>query len=623
MEINEDIFSCILSLISDSKTLYSVLTALPTSHLLFPAALARLWQLPVYLDSSDPIVADASQKVLNYLFKDNSVPPLVASVRHLVITAEYKPPLPPPPRRRGRGRGRRVPPSLRIPAEVTALHERIPKLLRRAVNLESLDYHSFLEFHSLPGIGLKGEHVQALSNLQGLRRFSVDCALRSRVRDMGAGMGPGDWSAEYDAENWELEPFISTVGPKITSLHFRHVNKTMFTALTNNTDVFASYHNLEHLKIDITEGVWDWNGNGSPAMGATPGLTFPFLGFPSVRRFELIVCDQTLTGSAHGPLDLVDRNLLTSLTIDVRHSLGWMTFEEIKLFEALTPLDFPVLSFLEIRDNAKDAAMHYWESADEARRHGRERVYHGLVPSFLGAIDIGALPNLTTLWVDERVLLPGGISVQDLLATLPPSPSSPSEPTNILNWTRSLRAALAQLDSLRVGFGAIDHIDAEVILDLCDPQKLVHFGFEWRWSEYLTDDPIAHGLLDQLSRFPKLTDVHILFPRPQTHLPGPPDPTIDAQTLEDVASIFGCNGSISRVGIGNSLVWERHPSEPSRALLVSDESIAANPAVPRFYHAGYVAKRRKEVVWRNAIPPRPDRGAEIEQLRSLLQKIVT
>jgi hypothetical protein len=46
---------------------------------------------------------------------------------------------------------------------------------------------------------------------------------------------------------------------------------------------------------------------------------------------------------------------------------------------------------------------------------------------------------------------------------------------------------LAQLDSLRVGFGPIDHIDAEVILDLCDPQKLVHFGFEWRWSEYLTD----------------------------------------------------------------------------------------------------------------------------------------
>ncbi|KAJ7812585.1 hypothetical protein B0H14DRAFT_2856669, partial [Mycena olivaceomarginata] len=360
---------------------------------------------------------------------------------------------------------------------------------------------------------------------------------------------------------------------------------------------------------------------------------FPFLGFPSVRRFELIVCDQTLTGSAHGPLDLVDRNLLTSLTIDVRHSLEWMTFKNIKLFEALTPLDFPVLSFLEIKDNARNGARHYWESADKSGRHGREtRVYHGLVPSFLGAIHIGVLPNLTTLWVDERVLLPRGISVQDLLATLPPSPSppsspsspsTPSEPINIPNWTRSLRATLAQLDSLRVGFGPIDHIDAEVILDLCDPQKLVHFGFEWRWSEYLTDHPIAHGLLDQLSRFPKLTDVHILFPRPETHLSGLPDPDIDVQTLEDVVSIFGCNGSISRVGIGNSLVWERHPSEPCEILLVSDGSIAANPAVPRFYHAGYVAKHRKEDLWQNAIPRRPDRGAEIEQLRSLLQKIVT
>jgi hypothetical protein len=120
-----------------------------------------------------------------------------------------------------------------------------------------------------------------------------------------------------------------------------------------------------------------------------------------------------------------------------------------------------------------------------------------------------------------------------------------------------------------------------------------------------------------------LTDVHILFPRPETHISGQPDPNIDAQTLDDVASIFGCNGSISRVGIGNSLVWERRPSEPSGILLVSDGSIAANPAVPSFYHAGYVAKHRKEDLWQNAIPRRPDRGAEIEQLRSLLEKIVT
>ncbi|KAJ7704192.1 hypothetical protein B0H14DRAFT_3028984, partial [Mycena olivaceomarginata] len=359
-------------------------------------------------------------------------------------------------------------------------------------------------------------------------------------------------------------------------------------------------------------------------------FTFPFLGFPSVRRFELIVCDQTLTGSARGPLDLVDRKLLRSLTIDVRHSLDWMAYQEIKLFEALTPLDFPGLSFLEIKDNARNAARYYWESADNSRRYDDEgRVYHGLVPTFLSAIDIGALPNLTTLWVDERVLLPRGISVQDLLATPPPSPSppsshsTPSEQINTLNWTRSLRTTLAQLDSLRVGFGPIDHIDAEVILDLCDPQKLVHFGFVWRWSEYLPEDPIAHGLLDRLSRFHKLTDVHILFPRPETHLSGLPDLDIDAQTLEDVASIFGCNGSISRVGIGNSLVWERHPSEPSGILLVSDGSIATNPAVPRFYHAGYMAKPREEALWQNAIPRRPDRGAEIEQLRSLLQKIVT
>jgi hypothetical protein len=113
---------------------------------------------------------------------------------------------------------------------------------------------------------------------------------------------------------------LSTVGPKITSLDLRHVNQTMFTALKSRTDLFASYHALEHLKIDITEGVWDWGGGGSPAMGATPAFNFPCLEFPSVKRFQLIVCDKTLSGSQQkGPLNLVHCHLLTALSIDVRY----------------------------------------------------------------------------------------------------------------------------------------------------------------------------------------------------------------------------------------------------------------------------------------------------------------
>jgi hypothetical protein len=60
-----------------------------------------------------------------------------------------------------------------------------------------------------------------------------------------------------------MEAFLSTIGAKMTSLNLRHVNHTMFVALTRRTELFATYQALEHLKIDITEGVWDWDDGGS------------------------------------------------------------------------------------------------------------------------------------------------------------------------------------------------------------------------------------------------------------------------------------------------------------------------------------------------------------------------
>ncbi|KAJ7779008.1 hypothetical protein B0H16DRAFT_802406 [Mycena metata] len=608
MEIDEDVFSCILSHIPDAKTLHMVLTALPTSHFLFPATLTRLWQLPVHLDSYDPQVAAASQEILDHILQDNVGHSLVESLRHLVVAIEHK-----PRANWKRRKARLAPPTLAPPPEVVALHARLPDLLRRAMNLESLDYHSFISGFPFPGLGLESEHVQSLLNLERFEHFAVDCALRF-VSDgqIPSAMGPGDWSAEYDAENWESESFLSSVGHKIKSLDLRHVNQTMFTALTHQTDVFASYHNLEDLRLDITDGVWDWDGGGSPAMGPGPGFTFPFLGFPSLKQFELIVCDKTLTGSTRGPLNLVHCNVLTSLTIDVRHSLDWMTYETINLFVGLSPLDFPALSFLEVKDHTRNTARHHWE-ADPSQHSRVGRAYPGFVSSFTGA-----LPSLTSLWVDERVLLqvPLSISLQSLLT--PVSFSSADEPTPPFSWTQGVRATLARLDSLRVGFGAIDHIDAKLILNLCSPQRLTQFGFEWKWSAYGRDEVISTELLAQLARFPKLVDVHILFPRPETHHSRMPPPI----TLNDVASIFRCNGSISRVGIANSVVWERHPSDPSGILLVSDGSIAFSPAVPQFYHAGFLARHHSRDISNNAVGPRPDRGDEIEQLRDLLQRIV-
>ncbi|KAJ7750948.1 hypothetical protein DFH07DRAFT_827054, partial [Mycena maculata] len=614
IKLNSDVFSTILAQIPDSKTVHAILIALQRSHSFFPIALTRLSQLPIYLDSYDPRAASASQKVLDYLLDEGF--PLVGSIRHLVVSVERgKDPPVPNSRGRGRGRGRGGPPSLQSRPNpnnaMLALQCRLPALLRRAVNLRSFDYHSF------PGSAFQSEHFDALQRLERLRSFSVDCALWMEC-GIGSALGPptnhATWAAEYDADNWEMEPFLSTIGPTIASLELRHVNYTMFTALAGHTAAFASYRALEHLKIDITEGVWDWNGGGSPAWGASPAVTFPCLGFPSVRRFELVVCDQTLQNAQTGPLDLVHRALLAELSIDVRYAIDYTDlYDTLRLFEALSPVDFPALARLEIKDQARNTRRHYWDAADNAhlRWDYCGRAYPGLVPSFLGAIRTGHLPHLTTLWADEKVLLLPYASVEDLF-------------TENAVWADALRAAFAQLESLRVGFGAITHIAAGLILDLCDPNKLTQFGFEWNWHSYGREEPISPALLAYLSRFPKLTDVHVLFPRPGTYLQfnGLPAPAFSVATLVDVAALFRCNGAVSCVGIGNSVVWERGFS-PQAPLLVSDGSTAPSAAVSLFFHAGFLPRDiESSDVSNNAEPPRRERREEIEQLRGMLERVL-
>jgi hypothetical protein len=199
-EIDGDVFSCILAEIPDSKTIYAILNALPKSHLLFPVALARLWELPVYLDSYDPRAAAASQKVLDYLLDNSSLPPLAESIRNLVVAIEHED----LGSRHPTGYGSepdRTEDGFEIPADVLALHKRLPDLFAHTANLESLDYHS------LPGIAMNCEHVEPLRRLERLRHLSVDCALRDREHEIPASdanyAAPGELSAIYDAENWE------------------------------------------------------------------------------------------------------------------------------------------------------------------------------------------------------------------------------------------------------------------------------------------------------------------------------------------------------------------------------------------------------------------------------------
>jgi hypothetical protein len=70
--------------------------------------------------------------------------------------------------------------------------------------------------------------------------------------------------------------------------------------------------------MNITEGVWDWNGAGSPQRGATGDYVFPSLRLPALQRFELVVSDLTVSNPRAGPLDLVNCSLLTELSLDVR-----------------------------------------------------------------------------------------------------------------------------------------------------------------------------------------------------------------------------------------------------------------------------------------------------------------
>ncbi|KAK7064939.1 hypothetical protein R3P38DRAFT_3165944 [Favolaschia claudopus] len=639
--MNVDVFSSILCFIPDTKTIYTVLDALPKSHELFPTALARLWQLPICLDAWDAQTCAISLEVVDFLLhEDPNHESLAKSIRHLVVCAEREPL---PPRYDddygGYVRHMSLIYTTSSPAavidwdlDVRKLYEKLPSLFRGLRNLQSLDYHTD------PGSSwaLSGEHAEALRHLRRFNTLAVDCALRSRETSLGeilAAVTDGAERKQLDTRSHSLDPFLSSIGPTLSSLELRHINQSFLALVVDSVDSFSSYHALEHLKVDITKVVWapwGWDGGQSP---------FTFLGFPSVTRLDLIVSDEILFRAARsrsqtGPLDMVHCHLLTELTIDVRHStISWMAsrpyyqYEStIELFKALSPSEFPILSRLEIKDNARNTTRHFWNNEDN--RHRREqlepgRYYTGLVPRFLGAISSGFLPKLRDLWVDEKILFPPywankAVHVQNLF-----DPDKGLHPEYIV-WEEVLRATFRKTQTLRVGFGPMNHVDAKLVLDICNPDILKQFGFEWNWKYNGRKKPLSPQLLEQFSRFPKLTDVHILFPRPGFIRPGRPDPTVNARTYQDVKSIFSCNERICRVGIGNSVVWERHPNDPAEILLVSDGSVAPNSAVPKFYHAGYMARAGVEAPDSdNAASPRPRRKEEIGRLRDLLERILT
>ncbi|KAF7297654.1 Glycosyltransferase family 32 protein [Mycena kentingensis (nom. inval.)] len=564
VDLDADVFSCILSHIFDAATVRFVAGAIPKKHPFFAAAYERILQLPVHIDSFHPDAAVASETLLNSLLHaEEEREPLARHLRHLVVHLEHstldhvppqrRPGAPPPPDR--------IPPGPNIHAAAAALDATLLEPLGRLTLLES---------------------------------FSTDCARCNGEAGIPAGGGdyaaPGELAAEHDVDNWDIDAFpFATLAPILTSLTLRHINYTMFSVLKSKIEEFKTFAALRTLKLDIMEGVWDWGGGGSPAMGASSQFEFPFLGFPSVERFELVVCDKTLSSARLGALQMVNYRQLTELWLDVRYSVWWMAHNDIRLFEA--QLAMPTLRLLEIKDNTRNTNRHYWRSEDDPARWAHPgRTYHGLVP-FLSC---GALPKLTHLWVDERVLLPDNMALRDHVVL-----------------QEQCRPILEQVTSLRVGFGRLLAADLQVLVGLCNPRKLTQLGFEWNWHAYGQDAPFDASPLSQL---PLLTDLHILFPRPHTE--HAVFIASDPRTVADVAAIFASNPSIRRVGIANSVVWENR-------VLICNGRGGAHPNVSRFFHAGYMLNGEdRELSSDNVIPARPRRGKEIEELRELLRDIV-
>ncbi|KAJ7037921.1 hypothetical protein C8F04DRAFT_1256435 [Mycena alexandri] len=583
---NEDVFSCILSHVQEPKTLHAVLHALPKSHPLFSVALQRLFALPVYLDTVDAIVA--SGEIIDHLVAPDAGE--VLAIQHLDIAAET-----------ARMGGDRF---VVEASDVVAFRDRLSELFARTRNLKSISYHSY------PGIPLSRENLDALATCERLHTLAVDTAVRQTNSE--------DYEALKDTETWNIEPLFIGLAPSLTSLELRHICMTTLNAIVSHKGALATCNNLEHLKLDITEGAWDWEDNwgGTPPVGASSEFVFPSLGLPAVRRLELVVSDLTVRRPRAGPLDLVDCTLLTDLSFDIRQGL----YTDINSVEIFRALDAPALSHLEIKDNNTSASRQRleWEPRREAHRF-----FPGLVDQFLGT-----LTSLSSLWVDQSALLPGHAEsdwwgeTHDFCGVreLWDSASTHYHAIEKASWRMALQTTLWQLESLRVGFRVVNGTEIGLVLGCCDPAKLRQFGFTWAWHEYGRDDPISPELLVHLARFPKLTDVHILFPRPETQVSGNPDPLIDVRMVHDVAAIFKSNGSICRVGMGNSLVWER--SMGPEGVLTCDGSSAPDPLVPKFYHAGYLANRQEPLDEYDATPRRPGRTEEIGQLRDLLGRIL-
>jgi hypothetical protein len=118
VELDEYVFSHILSFIFDSHTIYTILHAIPMSNPLFFEALNRICQLPIHLSSEE---MTATIDILDRLLPSPDASPesaltlmsVVNAIRHLIIT---------------------------LTPDALPVYERLAKLLRMTQNIRILDW---------------------------------------------------------------------------------------------------------------------------------------------------------------------------------------------------------------------------------------------------------------------------------------------------------------------------------------------------------------------------------------------------------------------------------------------------------------------------------------------------
>lgn len=78
---------------------------------------------------------------------------------------------------------------------------------------------------------------------------------------------------------------------------------------------FLPLKNVRNLKLDLTCGVWDWDGRGSPQQGPSDHYRFPRIS-NDVQELEITITD-LLARQRKGPIELVDTKKLKNLRVNV------------------------------------------------------------------------------------------------------------------------------------------------------------------------------------------------------------------------------------------------------------------------------------------------------------------